>query len=83
MRHWSTYYGGSSVDEGLGVCVDNFEHVYLVGRTNSTDSLAQGEAFQDSLAGNMDGFVAKFDRLGTLIWDTYLGGPMDDNVVAM
>ncbi len=82
LRHWSTYYGGSSVDEGLGVCVDNFEHVYLVGRTNSTDSLAQGEAFQDSLAGNMDGFVAKFDRLGTLIWDTYIGGPMDDNVVA-
>ena len=82
LRHWSTYYGGSSEDEALGICVDNFEHVYLVGRTNSTDSIAQGEAFQDSLAGSWDGFVAKFDRLGTFVWDTYLGGPLDDNVVA-
>lgn len=82
LRHWSTYYGGSSSDEGLGVCVDNFEHVYLVGRTNSADSIATASTFQDSLAGGWDGFMAKFDRLGTFISDTYIGGALDDNVVA-
>jgi gliding motility-associated-like protein len=83
LRHWSTYYGGSSADEGLGVCVDNFEHVYLVGRTNSTDSIAKSNnAYQDSLAGGSDGFVVKFDRLGSFIWDSYVGGALDDNLVA-
>ena len=82
LRHWSTYYGGSGFDEGLGVCVDRFEQVYIVGKTNSTDSIGTSESYQDSLQGGWDGFIARFNRLGEYRWDTYLGGELDDEISA-
>jgi len=80
LRHWSTYYGGTGTDKGLGICVDEYDFIYLTGSTNSTDSIGTSETIQDSLAGSIDGFVAKFNRLGELIWDTYIGGADEDIV---
>jgi len=80
LRHWSTYYGGTGSDEGLGICVDKYDYIYMTGSTNSPDSIGSEGAIQNSLSGGRDGFVAKFNRLGELIWDTYIGGLEEDIV---
>jgi len=80
LRQWSTYYGGSGIDEGLGLCMNRYHHIVLVGRTNSTDSIASPESQQPSISGDQDGFIASFDRDGNLRWDTYFGGLGEDEV---
>ncbi len=85
LRHWSTYYGGSGLDRAMGVDVDQFEFIYMVGVTDSEDLLVADSSMvrhQDTLRGATDGFLAKFDRTGTLLWDTYLGGDEDDEITS-
>ena len=83
LRHWSTYYGGSGDDEALGVSAHTYDYVYMVGYTTSPDSIGTDSAFQTTAQGGRDGFVAKFNRLGHLVWDTYLGGENDDEAIAV
>lgn len=78
LRHWATYYGGSGDDEGLNIDLDNYENIYLVGKTTSTDSIGTETAHQSIHGGGTDGFVARFGRYGELIWDSYIGGSGDD-----
>lgn len=78
LRQWSTYYGGSGNDSSLGLCIDNYNRLYLVGQTNSIDSIGSEESQQAANGGLHDGFIAAFDRYGTLLWDTYFGGENDD-----
>jgi gliding motility-associated-like protein len=78
LRHWSTYYGGTGSDKGLGICVDEYDYIYITGSTNSPDSIGSEGAIQSSPSGGTDAFVAKFNRLGELIWDTYIGGEDED-----
>ena len=81
---YSTYFGGSATEEGLGVCVDRVGHVVLVGTTWSTDfPIVNGQ--QSKIGGRAgmggDGFVAKFDPAGReLLYATYLGGYWHDAV---
>ena len=70
---WATYVGGSYYDEAYGIAVDGSGGVYVGGRTRSFDLPAPG-GWDTSLSGGADGFVAKFDSSGTLLWATYLGG---------
>jgi hypothetical protein len=44
------------------------------GQTQSTDSIAFGNAYQPILNGTSDGFIAKYNSAGILQWSTYLGG---------
>jgi hypothetical protein len=74
---WSTYFGGSDLDDAPSVAVDGGGNVFVVGSTASTDfPLANGGAYYDgTLDGTYDGFIAKF--LGSnlsLVWSTYFGG---------
>jgi hypothetical protein len=74
-RVWCTYFGGSEDD----VCssnsvLDSTGSLYITGYTNSSDSFATTGAHQTIYRGGGDGFVAKFDTGGTLIWSTYFGG---------
>ncbi|HKK38080.1 MAG TPA: SBBP repeat-containing protein, partial [Cryomorphaceae bacterium] len=78
LRQWSTYYGGSGTDESIGLCIDNYNRIYLVGQTNSVDSIGTEESQQPANAGLNDGFIAAFNRFGALLWDTYFGGENDD-----
>ena len=72
---WSTYYGGTSQDNGLGIACDASSNVIITGQTNSTISMASAGAFQTALSGTNDGFIAKFNTSGTRVWGTYVGGP--------
>jgi len=74
---WITYYGGSSLDYGLGTATDGSGNVLITGGTAavSTDFPVSPGAFQTSHAGGgYDAFVVKFDAEGKRLWATYLGG---------
>jgi len=75
---WATYFGGDSIDIGKKLSVDFYENIYLCGNTNSTTNIASDSAFQDSLNGGIDGFIAKFNSSGNLIWSSYIGGGNKD-----
>lgn len=71
---WSTYYGGSGEEYGLGCTVDNADNVFLTGMTKSTAGVASA-GFQNTYGGgNTDAFLVKFDSSGNRLWGTYYGG---------
>lgn len=71
---WQSYYGGSEDDEAVGISVDADGYVYLAGETNSTNNISTNGAYQTSLNGNRDAFLAKFNSVGFRQWGTYFGG---------
>ena len=75
---FSTYLGGSRLDEGRGIAVDSRRNVHVIGRTASPDFL-EVEPLQDGFDGGQDVFLAKIGPRGsTLGYSTYLGGVRDD-----
>lgn len=71
-RLWATYYGGADLDAVTSVAVDGTD-VYIAGQTISATGIAFN-AHQDTFAGAMDLFLAKFNGAGQLQWATYYGG---------
>lgn len=71
---WVTYYGGSSQDIGSDVAVDKSGNVFITGYTHSTSGIATDDAYQTTIGGSSDGFIAKFDSSGALQWATYGSG---------
>jgi len=77
-RLWSTYFGGLAQDSGYGIIADKQNNVIITGVTYSTSGVATSNAQQTSIgsvapAGG-DGFIAKFNGTGNLLWATYCGG---------
>ncbi|MEK6288871.1 MAG: SBBP repeat-containing protein [Acidobacteriota bacterium] len=57
---YSTYLGGSSFDQGLGIAVDSPGSAYVTGTTQSQNFPATPEVFQDGLVGfSPDAFITK------------------------
>jgi hypothetical protein len=72
---YSTYMGGSYIDEFYGVAVDSTGHACLSGTTLSSDFPRTAGAFQTELKGSQSAFVAKLNPAGSgLVYSTYLGG---------
>ncbi|MFC2160131.1 SBBP repeat-containing protein [Acidobacteriota bacterium] len=70
---YSTYLGGSAVDQGRGIAVDSSGNAYVTGHTKSTDFPTQNPYQTDQ--GETDVFVTKLSSTGTsLVYSTYLGG---------
>lgn len=80
---YSTYFGGTGNDAAYGVAVDELWNVFVVGSTASTDIETKGANVQSQSGGGTDGFVARFDVFGTLIYSTYLGGERTDSARAV
>jgi hypothetical protein len=79
---YSTFLGGSLQDAGSGITVDGSKNVYVTGQTNSTN-FPKVNATQGSLAGGRDAFVAEINASGSsLVFSTYLGGSLDENINA-
>src|SRR5262249_58151961 len=70
---YSTYLGGSGLDEAYGIAVDS-PGVYVTGVTSSTN-FKLANAIQTNNAGSSDAFVTKINPQGTaLLFSTYFGG---------
>jgi hypothetical protein len=71
---FSTYLGGSSADHGAAIAVDSSYTVYVTGSTYSAD-FPVANAYQGSIGGGMDAFIARLSSNGNaLLFSTYLGG---------
>jgi hypothetical protein len=80
---YSTYLGGSGNDGGAGIAVDSSGNAYITGSTASID-FPTSNAFQASLAGNFDAFVAKLDAAGNaLVYSTYFGSYDTGSAIAV
>ncbi len=79
---WIIRLRGSGNDKINGNVGDTYGNIYVCG---STDSLVLGNesnALQNSLGG-MDGFIAKYDSDGQLLWLRRFGGISVDNIIAI
>jgi hypothetical protein len=70
---YSTYLGGSDVDDGWDIAVDIYGHAVVTGGTTSSDFPTQNPYQLDQ--GIDDAFVTTFSKTGnSLVYSTYLGG---------
>jgi uncharacterized repeat protein (TIGR01451 family) len=78
---YSTYLGGSGIDFGYGIAVDEDGHAYVTGYTQSANFPTKNP-FDSSLGGSSDVFVTKIDTTqsgaASLVYSTYLGGGGDE-----
>ena len=73
-KMYSTYLGGSGIDEGHGIAVDVQGNAYLTGSAGSRDFPLKN-AIQAKPGVSGDAFVAKLNASGSaLVYSTYLGG---------
>jgi hypothetical protein len=70
--------GGSKIEYGYGIAVDDSANAYITGNTESEDFFTL-DAWQDSLAGPRDAFFAKIKYTGELVYSSYLGGSAYEN----
>ncbi|TAN21797.1 MAG: DUF1573 domain-containing protein [Acidobacteria bacterium] len=81
---YATYLGGSDIDNGNAIAVDQTGNVVVGGATASTNFPVTAGAHQPQIGGNFDGFIAMIPRAGTSIgWATYLGGSGADAINAV
>lgn len=71
---WNTFLGGAGTDEAYGLALDVSGNVYVSGYSTQT----WGSPVTAYGGGGVDGFAAKLDSNGNLIWNTFLGGAGND-----
>lgn len=73
---WSTYYGGSLSENGIGCAVDGNDDLYIAGITFSSDLPVTCGAIQSRLGGVgiESPFALKFNSSGAILWGSYYGG---------
>jgi hypothetical protein len=76
---YSTYLGGSGIDGGAAIAVDDAGHAYVTGFTASPD-FPMAAAVQPMFGGGYDGFAARLNPTGgALDQSSYLGGNGTDS----
>ncbi len=72
---FGTLLGGSGWDGTMGVRVDNSGNFHIAGHTQSSDFPVSADAFQRTLGGKSDCYLAGFaPDASRLLYATYLGG---------
>ncbi|HYP06348.1 MAG TPA: SBBP repeat-containing protein [Bryobacteraceae bacterium] len=72
---FSTYLGGSSYDQPIGVAVDGAGDAYVTGLTTSFDFPVRNGFQTGGAGGGGDIFVSKFSTTrNSLVYSTYVGG---------
>ena len=71
--NWNTFLGGTALDEPTDIAVDSSGNIYISGFSHATwDSPLRAYTSDE------DGFVAKLDSSGGIIWLTFLGASGND-----
>jgi hypothetical protein len=82
-RVWSTYYGGTNVEQGKGIVSDNSGNCYVIGNTGSSNFPVQN-AIQASFGGGTnDMAILKFNASGVRQWATWYGSTGNDQGTAI
>jgi hypothetical protein len=73
---WSTLFGGGDWEFDVsGIALDAADRPLIAGSTESGDLPATAGAWDETLGGAQDAFVAQLSADGTsLVWSTFLGG---------
>jgi hypothetical protein len=72
---YSTYWGGSGGEGGIGLAVDAAGNAYLAGYTVSDDFPTVNPIQSRHVGSGFDAFISKFSADGqTVFYSTYLGG---------
>jgi fibronectin type 3 domain-containing protein len=72
---YSTFIGGTSGDIGASITVDSIGNAYITGFTLSSDFPNTTNAYDGTLNGTEDAFIAKLNPTGSdLVYSTFLGG---------
>jgi Secretion system C-terminal sorting domain/Beta-propeller repeat len=58
---WATYYGGASSELPHSLAIGDSDNVYISGYTYSTSAIATPGAYQTTLSGGADAFLARFN----------------------
>ena len=74
---WSQFVTGSGAESVKDIHVDLFGNIYVGGTTESANITVQ-DAFQEQLAGGIDMFISKYNTLGEMQWQSYMGGASHD-----
>lgn len=78
---YSTYLGGSGIEDSTGIALDYQGNVYVKGETNSTDFPIKNAL--DSTLSRDDAFITKLNPsasgAASLIYSTYLGGSNEED----
>ncbi len=77
---YSTFLGGTDIDDARGIAVDGAGNAYVVGETTSRDFPTTAGAFDRVHNGAYDVFVTRLNAAGSaLVYSTYLGGVQVDD----
>ena len=75
---FSSYLSGNGTeDTGFSIAVDSAGNSYITGYTDSSNFPTK-HAYDTSLGGTIDVFIAKFNSTGGLNFSTYFGGSQND-----
>lgn len=75
---YSTYLGGTGVDEGSQIALDSSGNAYVTGYTGSSN-FPVARSLQPALGGSLDAFVTKLSASGSaVVYSTFLGGSGTD-----
>lgn len=76
---YTTYLGGSSIDQAFDIAIDSSNNVYITGLTISSNFPTKSALQAQKGGGVFDAFVTKINASGSeLVYSTYLGGSDDD-----
>lgn len=78
VQSWGTYFGGSSLDRIWDIALDSNNNIFVVGDTESNDTIATVGAFQVIKGSFDESFLQKFDNNGQRLWGTFIGGNTSD-----
>jgi hypothetical protein len=71
---WAKSAGGSNIDEGTGIAVDNIGNSYVIGYFNSSTITFDTITLTNDSIGFADIFIVKYDVSGNVIWAKSAGG---------
>jgi len=84
LLNFSTYIGGSQVDEGTGIAVDGSGSIFITGFTDSWNYPTKNAVYGSLNGWPYDAFVTRFYPNGTaLMFSTYLGGKLEDRAMGI